>query len=121
MTGKRWTKETIIDLGKVGCATLLLFAPWAFDFASDVVAAWNAWISGSAILVAVAMVLIDEAQWEGETTLALGIWLSIAPSVLGFPSHASAAMTHVLVGFSVSTLAVAKLWLSHRRPPQVRA
>jgi len=121
MTGKRWTKEAFIDLGNVGCAALLLLAPWVFDFTSEVVAAWNAWLSGSAILAAVAMVLINEAKWEGETSLALGIWVSIAPSVLGFPGHALAAMTHVLVGFSVLAFAVAKLRLSHRRPPQVMA
>jgi hypothetical protein len=94
MTEKTWTKA-IIDLGQLGCAALLLVAPWIFDFASEAVAAWNAWLSGCAILAAAAMALVAEAQWEQETNLALGVWVVVAPSVLGFPGHASAALVHV--------------------------
>jgi hypothetical protein len=41
------------------------------------------------------MALVAEAQWEQETNLALGVWVVVAPSVLGFPGHASAALVHV--------------------------
>jgi hypothetical protein len=119
MTGKTRTKA-IIDLGQLGCAVLLLVAPWIFDFASEAVAAWNAWLSGCAILAAAAMALVAQAQSAQETNLALGVWVVIAPIVLGFPGHASAALVHVWLGLAVSILAAAELWLFRRRPVRRR-
>jgi hypothetical protein len=107
MTGKSW--KTITRLAKLGCAVLLLVAPWLFDFASEAVATWNAWLSGFAILAAAAMALVAEAKWELETNLAMGVWVVIAPSVLGFPGHTPAAMAHVWLGFAVSALAIAEI------------
>jgi SPW repeat-containing protein len=115
MAGKSWNR-TIIKLAKLGCAVLLLVAPWLFDFASEAVATWNAWLSGCAILAAAARALVAEAKWELETNLALGIWAVIAPSVLGFAGHSAAAMAHVWLGFAVFALAVAEITASSSEP-----
>lgn len=99
-------KRTIINLAKLSSALLLLAAPWVFDFASEAPAAWNAWLSGCGVLAATARSLATKAKGEIEVTLAMGIWIIVAPSVLGFSGHEAAAMAHVLLGFVISALAI---------------
>jgi hypothetical protein len=50
--------------------------------------------------------LATKAKGEIEVTLAMGIWIIVAPSVLGFSGHEAAAMAHVLLGFVISALAI---------------
>jgi hypothetical protein len=57
-------------------------------------------------LAATARSLATEAKGEIEATLAMGIWIIVAPSVLGFSGHEAAAMAHVLLGFAISALAI---------------
>lgn len=116
MTRKKWNR-TIINSAKLSCAFLMLAAPWLFDFASERVAAWNAWLSGCVVLATTARALATEGKGGTETALAMGIWMVIAPSVLGFPGHTSAAMTHVLFGLAICALTVAKIFaFSPERP-----
>jgi hypothetical protein len=108
MRRTNWNR-TIINLAKLSSALLLLAAPWVFDFASEARATWNAWLSGCVVLAATARSLATEAKGEIEVTLAMGLWITVAPSVLGFSGHEAAAMAHVLLGFVISALAVADI------------
>ena len=109
MTRRKWHR-TIINSAKLSCALLMLAAPWLFDFASEGAAAWNAWLGGCVVLATTARALATEGKDGIETALAMGIWMVISPSVLGFPGHTSAAMTHVLFGFAICALTVAEIF-----------
>lgn len=120
MTRRKWNR-TIINSAKLSCAFLMLAAPWLFDFASEGAAAWNAWLGGCVVLATTGRALATEGKDGIETALAMGIWMVISPSVLGFPGHTSAAMTHVLFGFAISALTVAESSRSHRGDPWIAA
>ena len=102
-----WDKP-INNLAKLGCGALLLLAPWLFDFASESIASWNTWLSGCAVIASASMALVTKANWERETSLVLGIWLVIAPSVLGFPNQTSAVLAHICIGFALAAFAVSE-------------
>jgi SPW repeat len=114
MPRRNWTMKTFIDLTKVICATLLVAAPWTFGFESA--ATWNACLSGGAIAISALAALAHEAEWEGVTSLGLGLWLVLSPSVIGFLQDEIATLIHLLVGLAVTTLATTTLLGNGRTP-----
>jgi hypothetical protein len=107
MVRRNWTKKKFIDVTKAACAVLLAVAPWAFGFGGA--ATWNACLSGGAIGIAALAALAYEAEWEGVTSLGLGLWLVLSPSVIGFVQDETATLIHLLVGLAVATLATTTL------------
>src|SRR5216684_3240460 len=72
-------------------------------------AVWNTWLLGAAVILitAVSRYLLDERNpWEDIACAALGVWLMIAPWVLGFAAHATERSNSVIVGFLVTALAL---------------
>ena len=63
MLERKWTNKTFIELTKVGCAALLVAAPWTFGFDSAGAATWNACLNGAAIAIAALAALAHSAQW----------------------------------------------------------
>jgi SPW repeat len=107
MMRRNWTTKTFIRLTKVAFATLLVVAPWTFGFGSA--ATWNACLSGGAIAIAALAALAYEAEWEGVTSLGLGLWVVLSPSVIGFVQDETATLIHLLVGLAVASLATTTL------------
>jgi hypothetical protein len=105
----KWTKKSFIDVMKLGCAILLTAAPWIFGLDSGNIATWNAWLNGSVIALIAVAALVYEAEWEPETTLGVGLWVALSPSIVGFMQDATATLVHVMVGFATAALAAAKL------------
>jgi hypothetical protein len=119
--GIRWQ-----DWANAILAIWLFISPWVLAFASaggttaagtatsgGGTAAWNAWVLGVIVfLVAVSAIgrrFVFSQEW---VNLVLGIWIFIAPWVLGFVGHADAAWDHWIVGaliFLVSLSAVLML------------
>lgn len=115
------TKENVIDIANVVLGVCLALAPWALNFTDDATAAWNAWITGTAITLVALGALVAFTQWEEWINLALGVWAVIAPWVAAFSENAAARGVHLAVGIAVAVLAAARLWFVHRNPPRVTA
>ena len=115
------TKENAIDIANVVLGVCLALAPWALNFTADATAAWNAWITGTAITLVALGALVAFTQWEEWINLALGVWAVIAPWVAAFSENAAARGVHLAVGIAVAVLAAARLWFVHRNPPRVTA
>jgi hypothetical protein len=81
----------------VALSALLFVSPWILDFAGLAIAARTAWISAIVIAVFSLAAAIKFAEWKEWVTLAGGVWLVIAPWVLGFAyfGGATAAFTGV--------------------------
>jgi hypothetical protein len=115
MLGGNWTKRTVLDLGKLACATVLFTSPWIFGFAGT--PAWNLWVCGYAMLTISLADLTAEADWEAETSLYLGVWLMAAPWLFGFVDDSAATLVHLVGGISVSLLSAAELYDVEHNPP----
>jgi hypothetical protein len=111
-----WTrnKETAIDLGTVASA-LLVFAPWALGFTSEM-ATRTAWIVGAGIALIALGALFAFREWEEWVNLALGVWAILAPWLLGFATVAAALYAHIIIGLIVGVLAALDLWMIRNRP-----
>lgn len=105
--GIRWQ-----DWANAILAIWLFISPWVLAFASaggttaagtatsgGGTAAWNAWVLGVIVfLVAVSAIgrrFVLSQEW---VNLVLGIWIFIAPWVLGFVALSDAAWDHWIVG-----------------------
>jgi hypothetical protein len=72
-------------------------------------AIWCAWLTGAAIiLVTVGSRFVIEtwSPWQDGTNAVLGLWLMVAPWVLGFAAHLAARNNSIIVGFFVTVLAL---------------
>jgi hypothetical protein len=58
--------------------------PWILGFASDHVAAPNAWVSGIVIGAVATAALTKLAEWEVWINFLLGVWVLVSPWVLSF-------------------------------------
>ena len=83
--------------------------------AGPTAAAWNAWIVGVVVAVLAIWAIAVFAEWQDWLNGILGVWLIIAPWVLGFGGLAAAAWNHVIVGLLVLVLAAWELWEVRQR------
>ena len=113
----RRTEDTAIDVVNAIVGVCLVLAPWAFGFARDAGAAWNAWIVGAVVAIIAIGALVSFNQWEEWLNLVLGIWAIVAPWVMGFSAITAATYAHVIAGMIVAVLAAAELWLLNGRRP----
>jgi hypothetical protein len=101
-----------INLVLGACAFL---SPWVVGFAGETMAAWNAWIVGVLIAIVAIAALSAFAEWEEWVSLVLGLWLIIAPWVLGFAGSAGPLWTHLVLGVVVAAVSCWALWEYRRR------
>jgi hypothetical protein len=110
------------DWTNLALAIWLFLSPWILQFspvllpgngaagAADMGAAsdasWNAWILGVIIFIVAAAAIARLQLWEEWLNTLLGIWLFIAPWVLGFVPVQLAAWDHWIVGALVAICAV---------------
>jgi hypothetical protein len=91
-------------------------SPWLFGIADEQAASWNAWISGLLIAGLALAAVVELQEWEEWINLVLGLWVAVAPWLLGFVGTANALWTHVGVGIAVAILAAVELWMIHQSP-----
>ncbi len=84
----------------------LFLSPFVLDFGADRAPALNAHIVGAVIAILALATMLAFQAWEEWVSAALGAWLIIAPWVLGFSGHATAMLTHVLIGIATLVLAL---------------
>jgi hypothetical protein len=108
------------DWALVVLAVWLFISPWVLYFGSAASnpgtggantgpAAWNAWIIG-VILFVVGIAAPERMRASREwAALGLGVWLFIAPWVLGFVRLPKASWDHWIVGIVVFLIALSSL------------
>jgi hypothetical protein len=108
-----WNSAKLCDVANLVLGAILFISSWIFGSGP---ASQNAFVCGVVIVVISLAALAAFAVWEEWLNLILGLWLVIAPWVLGFTGTA-ATNVHVAVGSIVAILAAIELWLLHQGPP----
>lgn len=83
----------------------LFISPW-LGLGELSSAAWNSWILGAAIAIFAIAALSLPKKWEEWVNVVLGIWVIIAPFVLGFSTESGAMWNHLIVGVLVLIVAL---------------
>jgi hypothetical protein len=107
----------ILDVYNLILAVCLFASPWLFAYASGA-ARMDLWASSVLIAIASAAAIVAFSDWKEWMNLALGIWLVLAPWILGY-AHTRAMHVSIGAGIIVAYLAGLRLWLAHYRasPP----
>ncbi|NIR32913.1 MAG: SPW repeat protein [Gammaproteobacteria bacterium] len=79
-------------------AIWLFLSPFIFEYRDVGAAAWNAYVFGVVIAIMSIVALVERRIWEEWIDLIVGIWLVIAPFVLGFTTEPAAMWNHVILG-----------------------
>lgn len=90
------------DWGNLILGIWLFLSPFFLGYAGGNAAAWNSYILGVGISVFAVAALARRQPWEEWTNLVLGVWVVIAPWVLGFWEAGGATWNHVIVGLLVA-------------------
>jgi SPW repeat len=107
------SRAFVLDVYNLVLAIFLFVSPWLFAYANSVVRL-DFWASGALIAVVSAAAIAAFSEWEEWLNLALGIWLVLAPWLLGY-THSRAMHVSVAAGIIVVYLAGLRLWLMHYR------
>jgi hypothetical protein len=100
MVMRRWQDWVNLVLG------LWLFtSPWTLDY-SGTTAAWNAYVVGAGIVVFAALATYMPKAWEEVLNTLFGVWLVLAPFMLGFATMTGVAFHTVVIGVLVTAFAV---------------
>jgi len=101
------------------CAVLLFISPWILAFSGDVTATRAAWITGVVVAIFAVAALVQFAEWEEWISALLGLWMIVAPWVVGFSTVGVAVAAFVVLGLVVACASAAELW--QIRHPHVMA
>ena len=85
-------------------------SPWFFAYAQGVSKA-DAWVNGLAIALISITAILAFSKWEEWLVLLLGLWLMLAPWILGI-THA-AAYVSIGVGIAITYIALLDIWCIH--------
>lgn len=94
MKTRRWQDWLILVAG-----VWLIFSPFYMEsYAVAGSAALNCVVVGVLLAVASGIALVRPRPWEEWMNIVLGVWLVVAPFVLGFEDVAAVTLNHVVVG-----------------------
>ncbi len=92
------------------CAVLLFISPWILAFSGDVTATRAAWITGVVVAIFAVAALVQFAEWEEWVSLLLGVWMIVAPWVVGFSGVGVAVAAFVVLGIVVALASMSEIW-----------
>ena len=99
---KHWQDPVNLALG-----LWMIVSPWALSYATETEATGNAVVVGALIAALALLALLNVMGWEEWVSVALGAWLAVSPTFLGFSGLVFAATWNaVIVGAVVAMLAV---------------
>lgn len=104
MTGSpRWQDGTNFLLG-----AWLVVAPVAsYASGANGAAAWNSYLCGIMIMLLTAGALARQSMWQEWTNLIVGVWLLLAPWIIGFiGTDGVATVNHIFIGIIVGVTAL---------------
>jgi len=97
-------------------AVALFASPWLLDYRGEVKPEWNAWIFATGLAYLAFASLFEARLWEDWLALAFGVWLIVAPWVLGFSSNLHAVAVQPSVGALAILVPGGPLWQPHPPP-----
>jgi SPW repeat len=98
------------DWASMGLGLVIVISPWLAQTPDTQVATVNAMTVGALVIFIGALELQFIRRWEEWAEFALGIWLVIAPWVLGYSQLGTLTAMHVVLGVLVAALALLELW-----------
>ncbi|GMR07071.1 MAG: SPW repeat protein [Gammaproteobacteria bacterium] len=98
----RWQDWAIVLLG----VWLVLSPVFGIGVVNDV-AAFNSYLTGTAVAIFASVALARPQLWEEYTNLFLGLWLIIAPFFLGFSNQTGPMWNQIIVGLLIGGTALA--------------
>jgi xanthine/uracil permease len=109
---KSWEDWTVFGLG-----TAWLLSPIIDETAISPIVVANVVLVGIVLLALAVSELMLPERWDARATIGLGVWMMLAPSIIGYPGNGKLAFWHVLIGALVAMIAALELWQdSHREP-----
>lgn len=97
MKDRKWKDVIMFILG-----LWLVVSPFILQFSSYTeIAALNSYVLGVGVMVFAAIALARPKMWEEQVNLLLGLWLFIAPFVLGFQAETAAMANHMILGLLI--------------------
>jgi hypothetical protein len=94
---RRWQDGVMLVLG-----LWLIVSPFFLSYVDLTgMAALNSYVFGIGIAIFAIIALAKPQAWEEWVNLVLGIWLIVAPIVLGFRDETTATINHFVVGLLV--------------------
>ena len=110
---EKWSRAKLCDIVNLSLGTILFFSPWLFSLSAGA-PRQTASIVGLFIAVLSIASLAAFAVWEEWLNLIAGLWLIMAPWLLGF-EDSNAATVDVAIGIVVVVLATFEIWLAMNR------
>ena len=107
----------LVDWLTLVLAIALFASPWVFAYPAGSISVFHAVVAGFVIGAIALGALVAFSEWEEWITLLVGLWVVVAPFVLGFASVTLAMWTHVVIGVAVAVLAMIALWTATHEPP----
>lgn len=98
---KHWQDPVNLILG-----IWMLISPWVLGYQGETSAMWNAVVLGILIGAAAIGALAQPKAWAEWANVVLGIWLVIAPWILGFSAMREPMANAVIVGVATAVLAL---------------
>ena len=109
----RWQDWAQLVLG-----VWLFFSPWILGYANLGAPSANAYVIGAVIVILAAGELFTLQRWEEWINLLLGIWLIIAPWVVGFSPVSSATENSVVLGIIMIVLPLWAMGQTSQQAPR---
>jgi hypothetical protein len=107
---EEWSRAKLCDVVNLFLGTILFFSPWLFSLSAGA-PRQIASIIGLFIAVLSIAALAAFAVWEEWLNLIAGLWLIVAPWLLGF-EDSNAVMVDVMIGIVVVVLATFEICLA---------
>jgi SPW repeat len=101
--------DTAINAANVALGCMLIVSPWLFGFADEHWATWNAWISGSVVVLIALPAVVQVHDWEEWLNVISGLWISASPWLLWFNGVSAALWTHIMIGLCIVGIAAVEL------------
>lgn len=98
----------------------LVASPWVLGYDGLSMAMSNAVVLGLALAAVSLGAVVTPAAWEDWTEAGIGLWLAVAPWVLGFGHDTRAMAAHVVIGLVVLALAAWALATDREYTPWLR-
>lgn len=114
---RRQTVQTTSGLDMIAGIWLIL-APFLLGYSGVSAALWNDIVLGVAVIVLSGIRTTEEGMkmsWASWLSVALGIWLVIAPFALGYSANGRALWNDIILGVIVGILA---LWSALSSPKE---
>lgn len=112
-------REAVLDVYNLVLGVLLFLSPWLFTYTQKAADA-DIWASGLIVAAISIVALVAFSKWVEWINLALGLWLSVSPWILGF-AHTKAMYISMGLGLTIAYLAALELWLVHDASSQTPA